>query len=371
MSLESNSSKIIILELGERYSKIGFAGQQEPICLPSIMVDSGNPIVNIRDFNFLYSLNRQKYYANEAVSLIGILRSQPIFKHEEKEEIFEYIKFILSLLVKERVYSGYSILLLHKMSLNDSEKLNYTDFFLTTMGFSRCALLQEDIAILTGLGNESAVLVDFGESSTRISSFYKHYPNIQANQESSMSCSLFSAELLKTIKQKLNVFEDQLFLPYLHNIKKGSFFVSQSVDEEYEQARQNPEKYSVRFDFPDNSIFSISLERFMIPELYFRPQIKDYHGENIAELIKNAINAWERDQIPDLLKKIIIYGGGARIPGLKDRLELELQKIFPSSLKIIVSDYPNIPELAWVCGSAVVSKNQIKNWQTKSEEGAR
>ena len=102
MSLESNSSKIIILELGERYSKIGFAGQQEPICLPSIMVDSGNPIVNIRDFNFLYSLNRQKYYANEAVSLIGILRSQPIFKHEEKEEIFEYIKFILSLLVKER-----------------------------------------------------------------------------------------------------------------------------------------------------------------------------------------------------------------------------------------------------------------------------
>ena len=365
MSSEAIPSKVIVFELGEYNSKIGFAGQQEPLLIPTIMVDSGKPIINIQQFSLLYSINRKKYYGLDAAALLETLYPNYILKKHNLGELLEFIKYAISFLLKDQSVNDYGLLFLHKPSLAESDKLFFKDVFLNIIGLQSIAFLPENFAIMTALSKDTAVMIDLGESASRAVSIFKNFPNLQANQESMISSSIFSTELSKSLKYRTEIIEEEIFIPLLSEIKKNAFFVSQSPDKDYETCKADPKEYLIKFNLPDGSEFTLDSERFMIPELYFRPELKDYRANSIVELVKQSIGAWERDQVPELLKNIILYGGGSHIPGLKERLENEVKKQFPSSLTISITDFPNIPELSWVCGSAAVSKNLIKNWISK------
>ncbi len=365
MSCETNTSKIVVIELGEYQTKVGFAGQQEPLIIPTIMVDSGKPIFNIQQFSLLYSINRRRFFGNDAKSHLLTLSPYFVMKEKNRGDLVEFIKFCISQLLKNAPISEYGLLFLHKPTFNESDKQFLLDLFLHQIGFQSISFLQDNVAIMAALAKESATMVDLGESSTRVVSIYKNYPNIQANQDIPIGASTLTTELIKSIKNRIGSFEEHLLLPFLSEIKKSSFFVSQQPDADYEACKSDPESFIMNFDLPDNTDFSLDAERFMIPELYFRPELRDYRSNSIIEAIKQSIGAWERDQVPELLKNVMIYGGGSNIPGLKERLERELKKQFPSTLAISIFDYPNIPELSWVCGSASVAKKIVKNWITK------
>ncbi|MFW9877013.1 MAG: hypothetical protein ACFFG0_28295, partial [Candidatus Thorarchaeota archaeon] len=89
----------------------------------------------------------------------------------------------------------------------------------------------------------------------------------------------------------------------------------------------------------------------------------DYIG--LAEAISKAVQFWDRENWEDLLPNIILAGGSSLIPGLDQRLKVEISKYFSEKLKdiinvIAVSGRENI---GWIGSSVLWAQNKLqKGW---------
>ena len=105
-------------------------------------------------------------------------------------------------------------------------------------------------------------------------------------------------------------------------------------------------------------------------EPLFNPRIIhiDYFG--LDEAIVKVIKSWDRENWEELLPNIILAGGGSLIPGLKDRLKLELTKYFSEKIrdKINVFAVSGRENMSWIGASILCSKNQLQDgWKPNPE----
>ena len=84
------------------------------------------------------------------------------------------------------------------------------------------------------------------------------------------------------------------------------------------------------FEIPESA-------RFRAPEGLFDPEIWGIDGVGIHKLIFKAIQSTSMDLRREMARNIYLCGGMSRIPGLKERLELELKKLLPPTLTVKVS----------------------------------
>jgi len=102
----------------------------------------------------------------------------------------------------------------------------------------------------------------------------------------------------------------------------------------------------------------------MLTEPFFDPRLihMDYIG--IGKVIANVIKSWDRENWEELIANIILSGGGSLIPGLKERLAIEMAEYFSDKIKskIKVIAVPGRENMAWLGGSVLYSKNQLKGW---------
>ena len=110
------------------------------------------------------------------------------------------------------------------------------------------------------------------------------------------------------------------------------------------------EKYSRGFvaskDFQSADLQSVNLvaERVAIPEALFRPQDHGLALAGLPNLLQEAIMAVEEEDLRPNLACVALCGGLARLPGLADRLRLELRQLMPShwDVDIVVEEEPEL-----------------------------
>lgn len=72
-----------------------------------------------------------------------------------------------------------------------------------------------------------------------------------------------------------------------------------------------------------------SVERIRAAEILFQPSMIGLMEAGLAETIDYVLKLFPADDQQRLVNNIFITGGGAKLPGLKDRLEKELMEIRP------------------------------------------
>jgi len=113
----------------------------------------------------------------------------------------------------------------------------------------------------------------------------------------------------------------------------------------------------VECEAPDGSIVLVGDERFLCPELLFRPGRLGSEQPGVHQLLHTAISCCPASMQPSLYSSIIAAGGNMMIPGMRARLTSELKVLAPSDLKVevVVPMRPHL--LAWI-GGAMFAKTQ-------------
>ena len=97
----------------------------------------------------------------------------------------------------------------------------------------------------------------------------------------------------------------------------------------------------------ERQALAMSVERFAIPEVLFRPSDIGLNCGGIVEAIVESINQCDDIYRAAMYNNVLLVGGNATIPGYRERVESELRKLAPTNYPVRVY-LPNDPvSFAW------------------------
>ncbi|KAL7517041.1 hypothetical protein ACHAWX_001999 [Stephanocyclus meneghinianus] len=120
-------------------------------------------------------------------------------------------------------------------------------------------------------------------------------------------------------------------------------------DEETEQQRlqrlkqmRELERKRREAESRERQALALSVERFAIPEVLFRPSDIGLDCGGIADAIVESINACDATLRAAMYHNVLLVGGNAKIPGFKDRVEVELRRLAPVNyvVRVFLPDDP-------------------------------
>ena len=378
MSNEERQLRPLILDIGSDRFKLGWAGEDSPsIIAPSVYVDVKDYIF---DANVIDGLEELFYDEKSETQLYGemALKYQNILNiHEFKKEnnfsvLLKYFQYYYDQLnIAPEYKNKQPIIVIAPFFMTELEKSKFQQIFLNELNFPYLLFLPESQAILQTLQKTTGVVVNIGESHTYISSIFHGFTNIMARDVFPVAGKDLTNHLINLIITKkastINLYLEKWLAK---EIKEKTALCVLKPEAEIESIRQGFTNYDQEINFPDGSNLGINLERFMLTEPFFDPKLIriDYMG--LPEAISKVIQSWDRENWEELIANIILSGAGSLIPGLKERLKMEIMKYFSEKIsqKVGIIAAAGRENMSWLGASILHSKNELQEgWIPNSE----
>lgn len=139
----------------------------------------------------------------------------------------------------------------------------------------------------------------------------------------------------------------------VREIKEKHCYVAMDFDFEMFEAEQKDQQ--TEYTLPDGRKISLSTERFLCPEILFKPSLIGSEECGIDHLVKESIMKCDIDVRRSLCDNIILSGGTTMLKGLKERLHVELSYLLPGT-KGVKIDAPETRKYSvWIGASALAS----------------
>ncbi|KAF5183057.1 Actin-related protein [Thalictrum thalictroides] len=114
--------------------------------------------------------------------------------------------------------------------------------------------------------------------------------------------------------------------------------------------------------------FHLTNERFLVPEMLFRPADLGMNQAGLAECIVRAVNSCHPHLHPVLYESIILTGGSTKFPQFADRLKRELRSLVPDDYQVKITTQEDPILGVWRGGSLLASSPDFESMcVTKSE----
>jgi len=364
----------LILDFGSNTFRLGFAGDDFPVILaPSVYVDGDNflftsDVIDGLEDIFASKGELQKYlFGEEALNYKHILRISE-FRKEKNYNIFlkffEYYYKQLEIAPEFRYKQP--IIMIAPFLMTEMEKTKIQQIFFDELNFPSILFLSESQAIMATLQKNSGVVVNMGESQTYIDCFFHGFTKIMARDVfpiagKELTNHMLNMSLIKKGSGK------QLYLDNLiaKEIKEKTSLCVLNPIEERKRVNNGLTKYDKIINLPDGNSLKINIERFMLAEPLFNPALLHIDYINLAKVIAKVVKSWDRENWEELISTIILSGGSSLITGLKERLILELQKIFSPKInsKINVIAVKERDDMSWIGASILYLRQQLlKGW---------
>ena len=147
-------------------------------------------------------------------------------------------------------------------------------------------------------------------------------------------------------------------------------------EESAEQARRRimkqraEEERKKRLQEEEEQLLRVSVERFTVPEVLFRPfdsgLTMDLVG--LPRAIVQAISACPAPYQPALYQSIYVTGGLSQLTNLKQRLEEEVRALMPNDYELNIQLAKTPTERAWIGAKEWVTKASFSEWSIGREE---
>ena len=120
----------------------------------------------------------------------------------------------------------------------------------------------------------------------------------------------------------------------------------------------------------EEQVLSVSLERFTVPEVLFRPFDAGLLPEvvGISRAIYQAIQATPEPYRPALYQNIYVTGGLSQLKNIQNRLEEELRTLIPTDFKLNVQMSSTPIHQAWLGAHEWVRKTTHTEWSVSRDE---
>lgn len=152
----------------------------------------------------------------------------------------------------------------------------------------------------------------------------------------------------------------------LRDLKETQCYVSANYDKDLAKLQYASKKlFESSFQLQDRSFVDVGAEKFMAPEILFRPSVD---SPGIHEAIVETIKKCDLVTRFELYSDIVLVGGGTMISGLRDRLEHEIKTLVPGA-PVHVRDHPYRHLLPWKGASFVAQLPTFDqaSWVTRGE----
>lgn len=110
------------------------------------------------------------------------------------------------------------------------------------------------------------------------------------------------------------------------------------------------------------------MQAFRCAEPLFQPSLLGKDEGGIQQLTFDAISKCDIDLRRDLYQNIVLSGGTTMLPGLKERLEIELLRMAPEKTPVKIAAPADRKYSVWCGGSILASLHSFKDmWMTRQE----
>ncbi|TFG25891.1 MAG: hypothetical protein EU532_11155 [Promethearchaeota archaeon] len=361
----------LIIDIGTDKFKLGWAGDDSPsILAPSIYANRGDFIFDSNEIDGLEELFYDESAESHLFGEIALNYQNVLNIHEFKKEaqfsilskFFQY--YYQKLNVGAEYQNKQPIIVITPFFIPDLEKTKLQQIFFNELNFPYILFLSESQAILQTLQKTTGVVVNMGESHTYISSIFHGFTNIMARDIFPVAGKDLTNYLINLIITKkgsgINLYLEKWLAK---EIKEKTALCVLNPEVEIESIKQGFTNFDQVINFPDGTSLGINSERFILTEPYFNPKIIriDYIG--LPEVIAKVIKSWDRENWEELIPNIILSGGGSLIPGLKERMKLEIKKQFSDKIneKVNIIAAAGREIMSWLGASILYSKNELQD----------
>ncbi|MBN1215204.1 MAG: actin family protein [Candidatus Lokiarchaeota archaeon] len=308
----------IVLDIGQFSSKCGFSGEDNPSMIFFTMV--GTP--KYHGFAGKFTKQEQDLYVGDEIQSLGLYKIEyPIQEGKITdwkffERIIDYIFY--NLRVDPTLVNV--LFAIHPLfPKQDIERLFHL-FLEHYQCMAFYPVLDSMLTLYSG-GFQTGLVVEIGDSSTRIIPIYEGYKLSHAIKIVNIGGRTLTKYMGDILKDSIgfNV-ESSIRKELVRAIKEKACFLSLDYNEDLKRSEQYKKQYSL----PDGATINLSKERFIVPELLFNPS-SELESDPLHKIILDVIEECDLDIRPKLLNNIFLSGGSSMFPNMKARLYQELE----------------------------------------------
>ncbi|MHA1341379.1 MAG: actin family protein [Promethearchaeota archaeon] len=354
----------VILDIGEFASKIGFGSENEPRYTFFTLV--GEPKYK----NMELAISEKEYYVgNEVSNSLGLYKiTRPIYMGQISD--WPFFKAIIDYAFYQLKVDPTIINILyitHPLMKNEDKKRIIKMFFDQYQVAGFYPVLDALLTMYSG-GFQTGLVVEMGASSIRIVPIFEGFKIDHAIKNINIGGTVLDAFMQNKMNEIGWKCETSVQKELLRVIKERTCFVSLDFEEDL----KNKNKYKKSFSLPDGDVIELTYERFLIPELFFKPELFNLEETPLHIAILDSIEACDIDLRTKLLNNIFLSGGTSCFPQLEFRLQQELEIELIQRGKQLVKPRIIAPKKRmfspWIGGSILSTIPEFQSsWLTRVE----
>ncbi|CAE7327031.1 ACT3 [Symbiodinium necroappetens] len=325
--------RTVVIDVGSGICKAGTAGEDEPSCrFPSII---GRP----KQANVMQGSGEQDHYiGEEAQAKRGILKISYPVEHgivqdwEDMELIWRHTFFN-----ELRVQPTEQAVLLAEAAPNPkANRERMTQIMFEVFYVPALYITTQAVLAMYSSGRTTGIVCDSGDGVTHVVPVYEGFLLPHAVARADLAGRDLTEYLMKLVVESGTSLSTTAEREIARDMKEKCCYVADNFDEELKKAEATNACASTH-ELPDGNVIRLNSERFKCPEALFNPELVGRpETEGVHTQIYKAIMRCDLDIRKELFANVVVSGGSTCFPGFGRRLQAELAKLIPSTVRIRV-----------------------------------
>lgn len=355
----SEDARAIVIDIGSSTMKVGFAGEDSPAVFPTVV---GRP--KSADAN-----PKAVYVGEEALAKRDTLKLSYPVEHDviNDWDDFELIlRHVFDNVLKVKP-TEYEILLTEPPLNPTSNREKVVKILFEVFNCRACYLSIQAVLALYASGRTTGIVLEVGDSFFRAVPIYESYALPHAVLRTDIGGRDLTDYLVTMLSESGYSFATKAESSIVQEIKEKLCYVAVDFEAEMQGAATSS-SLQKSYELEDGQEITVGTERFQCPEVLFTPSLTGSEAHGIHDTMFNSIKKCDVDIRKELYNNIVLTGGSTLFSGMAERLQKEITKLAPSTMKIKVIAPPERKYSVWLGGSILASLSTFQTmWITRKD----